>query len=29
LCFDVLVEGCVLVEAKGLEKILTIHKAQF
>lgn len=28
LRFDVLVEGCVLVEAKAVEKILTIHKAQ-
>ncbi len=28
LCFDVLVEGCVLVEAKAVEKILPIHKAQ-
>src|SRR5207249_12337430 len=28
LRFDVLVEGCVLVEAKALEKILPIHKAQ-
>src|SRR6266516_4077834 len=27
LCFDVLVEGCVLVEAKAVEKILPIHKA--
>ena len=26
--FDVLVEGCVLVEAKAVEKILPIHKAQ-
>ncbi|HZV33371.1 MAG TPA: GxxExxY protein [Verrucomicrobiae bacterium] len=25
---DVLVEGCVLVEAKAVEKILPIHKAQ-
>src|SRR5579872_1825179 len=28
LRFDVLVEGCVLVEAKAIEKILPIHKAQ-
>ena len=28
LRFDVLVEGCVLVEAKALEKIMPIHKAQ-
>ena len=28
LRFDVLVKGCVLVEAKALEKILPIHKAQ-
>jgi GxxExxY protein len=28
LRFDVLVEGCVLVEAKAAEKILPIHKAQ-
>jgi GxxExxY protein len=28
LRFDVLVEGCLLVEAKAVEKILTIHKAQ-
>lgn len=28
LRFDVLVEGCVLVEAKAVEKILAIHKAQ-
>jgi GxxExxY protein len=28
LRFDVLIEGCVLVEAKALEKILPIHKAQ-
>ena len=28
LRFDVLVEGCVLVETKAVEKILTIHKAQ-
>ena len=27
-CFDLLVEGCVLVEAKAVEKILPIHKAQ-
>jgi len=26
--FDVLVEGCVLVEAKAVEAILPIHKAQ-
>ena len=26
--FDVLVEGCVLVEAKAVERILPIHKAQ-
>jgi GxxExxY protein len=26
--FDVLVETCVLVEAKAVEKILPIHKAQ-
>ena len=25
---DVLVEGCVLVEAKAVEKVLPIHKAQ-
>lgn len=28
LRFDVLVDGCVLVEAKAVEKILPIHKAQ-
>jgi GxxExxY protein len=28
LRFDVLVEGCVLVEAKGVEMIRPIHKAQ-
>src|SRR2546422_8189105 len=28
LRFDVLVEGCVLVEAKALEKVQPIHKAQ-
>jgi len=28
LRFDLLVEGCVLVEAKAAEKILPIHKAQ-
>ena len=28
LRFDVLVEGCVLVEAKAVEQILPIHKAQ-
>src|ERR1700733_13044494 len=28
LRFDVLVEGCVLVEAKAVEAILPIHKAQ-
>jgi GxxExxY protein len=28
LRFDMLVEGCVLVEAKAAEKILPIHKAQ-
>ena len=28
LRFDVLVERCVLVEAKAVEKILRIHKAQ-
>jgi len=27
LRFDVLVEGCVLVEAKAIEKVLPIHKA--
>lgn len=28
LRFDLLVEGCVLVEAKAVEKVLPIHKAQ-
>jgi GxxExxY protein len=28
LRFDLLVEGCVLVEAKAVEKIMPIHKAQ-
>tara|TARA_R110002167_G_scaffold77949_1_gene216126 strand:- start:4 stop:396 length:393 start_codon:yes stop_codon:yes gene_type:complete len=28
LKFDVLVDGCVLVEAKAVEKILPVHKAQ-
>jgi GxxExxY protein len=28
LRFDVLVEGCVLVEVKAVDKILPIHKAQ-
>lgn len=28
LRFDVLVEGCVLVEAKAVEKIIPVHKAQ-
>ena len=28
LRFDVLVEGCVLMEAKAVEKILSIYKAQ-
>jgi GxxExxY protein len=28
LRFDLLVEGCVLVEAKAVEKVLAIHKAQ-
>jgi len=28
LRFDVLVEGCVLVEAKAVESLLPIHKAQ-
>jgi len=28
LRFDMLVEGCVLVEAKAVEEILPIHKAQ-
>jgi len=28
LRLDVLVEGCVLVEAKAVEKVLPIHKAQ-
>ena len=27
LCFDVLVQSCVLVEAKAVEKVLPIHKA--
>ncbi len=27
LWFDVLVEGCVLVEAKAVEKVLPVHKA--
>ena len=26
--FDVLVEGCVLIEVKAVEKVLPIHKAQ-
>jgi GxxExxY protein len=26
--FDVLVEGCVLIEAKAVERILPVHKAQ-
>lgn len=26
--FDVLVEGCVLVEAKAVQDVLPIHKAQ-
>ena len=26
--FDMLVEGCVLLETKAMEKILPIHKAQ-
>src|SRR5262245_26277822 len=28
LRFDMLVEGCVLVEAKAVERILPVHKAQ-
>jgi GxxExxY protein len=28
LRFDILVEGCVLVETKAVEKVLPIHKAQ-
>lgn len=28
LRFDMLVEGCVLVEVKAVEKVLAIHKAQ-
>ena len=28
LRFDVLVEGCVLVEAKAVEKVVPIHKAK-
>ena len=28
LRFDVLIEGCVLVEAKAVEKVLPVHKAQ-
>ena len=28
LRFDVLVEGCVLLEAKAVERILPVHKAQ-
>jgi GxxExxY protein len=28
LRFDVLVEGCVLVEVKAVQKVLPIHKAQ-
>jgi len=28
LRFDVLVEGCVLVEVKAVDKILPLHKAQ-
>jgi GxxExxY protein len=28
LRFDILVEGCVLVEAKSVAKVLAIHKAQ-
>ena len=28
LRFDVLVEGCVLVEAKALQNVLPIHQAQ-
>ena len=26
--FDLLVEGCVLLEAKAVEKVLPIHKAE-
>jgi len=29
LRFDVLVQSCVLLEAKAVEKVLPIHKAQF
>jgi GxxExxY protein len=28
LRFDMLVEGCVLIEAKAVERVLSIHKAQ-
>ena len=28
LKFDLLVEGCLLVELKGIQKVLPIHKAQ-
>src|ERR1041384_417280 len=28
LKFDVLVEGCLLIEAKAVDKVLPIHKAQ-
>jgi GxxExxY protein len=28
LCFDVLVQDCVLVEVKAVQKVLPIHKAQ-
>ena len=28
LRFDLLIEGCILVEAKAVERILPIHKAQ-
>jgi GxxExxY protein len=28
LRFDILIEGCVLVEAKAVEQVLPIHKAQ-
>ena len=28
LRFDLLVEGCVLIEAKAVEKVLPVHKAQ-
>ena len=28
LRFDLLVEGCLLLEAKAVEKVLPIHKAQ-